>query len=118
MATGCFPNSKLLPNGTCDPNHTDHYAQVSFGTDGATVVAMGATNSDNATEYYLSIATTPVYEQFSQVQCQFFFRPYIFAVNVSTVDTSITVTPLGDGNDPEPRGLLRSKVLDALNVRK
>lgn len=69
-AIGCFPNSPLLSKGTCDPYHTDHYAQASFGPDGAAVVAMGATNSDNATEYYLAIATTPAYEQLNQVQCQ------------------------------------------------
>lgn len=116
-AEGCFANSILLPNELCDPNHIDGYAQISFPST-PMIVAMGATNSDNLTEYYLTIAGTPTYQQFDQIQCQIFFKPTVFSVDVSTIDFSISVTPLRDGSDPEPRGMLRSKVLDALNVWK
>lgn len=116
QAYGCFPNSLLLPNGTCDPEHIDYYAQSSFGGDGAAIVAMGATNSDNASEYYLAMAATPAWAQYDKLQCQIFFEPMWFDVSVSVLETSIVVTPGGDGPDAEPRGMLRSKVLDALNV--
>ena len=114
--TGCFPNSNYYPNGTCAS--VDHYAQSSYDADGnsASVVAMGATNSDNKTQYYLAIATADEYNEFNRIQCQFFFKPTMFAVNVSTVNATISVTPLGDTSDPEPRGMLRSKVMDAINV--
>lgn len=116
QAYGCFPNSQLFPNGTCNPEHLDYYAQSSFGPDNAAVVAMGATNSDNATEYYLAMAATPAWAQYDKLHCQIFFKPTWFDISVSILDTGILVTPIRDGSDPEPRGMLRSKVLDSLNV--
>lgn len=77
---------------------------------------MGSANSDNTSTYYVGIAAGSNYTQYNNTQCQLFFEPKRFAVNVSAVDLSISVQPLGNAEDPEPRGLLRSKVMDALNT--
>ena len=112
-ANGCFPNSKWYLNGTCDQGY---YAQVSLDKTPDSIVAMGAPNSDNVTDYFLGIAAGAQYHQLDKLQCRFSFQPTVFAVNVSAVNSTISVKPLGDSFDPEPRGMLRSKVMDALNV--
>lgn len=114
-AEGCFPNSLSFPNnGTC--GLFDHYSLVSLGLDGENMVAMGSTNSDNLTDYYLAIAASAPYAELNQIQCQVSFSPTKFAVNVSTINATISVVPLDKFDDPEPRGLLRSRVMDSLNV--
>ena len=114
MALGCFPNSNYLPNGTCA--FVDGYAQASLGANADSIVAMGSANSDNVTEYYLTIAAGPPYEKLNQIQCQLLFTPKLFAVNASSSNATISGHPIEDADDPEPRGMGRSKVMDALNV--
>lgn len=95
---------------------TDNYAQVVLLSWNDTVVAMGSTNSDNSSTYYLAIAAGKNYTHYDKVQCQLFLQPILFSVNVSATDLSITVQPDGEAEDPEPRGLLRSTIMDALNT--
>lgn len=112
-ASGSFPNSKCNETGCV----TDFYGQVELFLWPGTVVAMGSANSDNTSTYYVGIAAGSNYTQFNNTQCQLFFEPTRFDVNVSAIDLSISVQPLGKASkDPEPRGLLRSKVMDALNT--
>lgn len=77
---------------------------------------MDATNSDKATDYYIAMAATSAWSQFDKLQCQIFFKPTWFDVDVSVLETSISVTLIREGVDLGPRVMLRSKVLDALNV--
>ena len=112
-AHGCFPNSQFSSNGSC---YYDHYAQGSLGEHAESIVAIGSTNSDNLTDYYLAIAARSPYEDLDKIQCKVLFTPTNFAVNVSPANATISVSPINACNDPEPRGMLRSKVVDSLNA--
>ncbi len=123
-AQGCFPNSDFSNKAGYKgkygfPCASDYYTQAQLrhpSTANSSVIAIGAPNSDNVSDYYMAIAAKTNYRHFDQVQCQFWFHPKTFSVKVSTIDKTISVEPLGRTTDPEPRGMLRSKVMDALNV--
>jgi len=115
-ALGCFPNSNYsaeFKNTTC---REDFYAQVSLDGTPDSIVAMGAANSDAVSAYYISIAAGSNYQPLNQSQCRFTFEPTTFAVNVSAINGTVIVKPVGSAPDPEPRGMLRSKLMDAINT--
>jgi hypothetical protein len=118
MTEGCFPNSDFNDPQSGFPCSPDYYSQTAFGSTGDAIVSMGATNSDNLTEYYVSIAAGSMYEQLDKLQCQFVFKPTLFDVEVSTINSTIQVKPTQEKQvaDIEPKGLLRSKLMDAINT--
>ena len=120
-ARGFFPNSnwtEIARNVTNMGFNSaeDHFAQVAFGMDAIAVI--GSTNSDKLKEYYIAIAAGPrgEYSFLNKIQCQLYFKPTNFQVQVFNQNFTVRVAPLGPTQDPEPRGLLRSKVMNSLNI--
>ena len=116
-ATGWFPNSNWTQL-IASPNDTrpDAYIQIDFARTGHNTVSIGSHNSDYVSRYYIAIAAGINYSELDKIQCELIFQPTSFDVRVSRTFSTITVTPTNTTcPDPEPRGILRSKVMDGLN---
>ena len=116
-AQGWFPNSDWTQL-IASPNTSfpDFYIQLYFSSTGDDVVSIGNHNSDYVSQYYIAIAAGASYSELDKIQCELIFQPTSFEVRVSKTSSTITVVPTNATcPDPEPRGILRSKVMDGLN---
>jgi len=116
-----FPNSnwtKIFANKleTSVFGGWNNSSQVTLGRTPSKTISIGSVKSDNVSEYCIAIAAGDGYSGLDKVQCNFFFQPTLFSVNVSTVENLTVVLPLGATTDSEPRGVLRSKIMAALGT--
>jgi len=119
-AIGYFPNSNWTKiyedqSSGSEAKDVDWYAQVDTGN-GSTVVSIGSHSSDQVSRYFVAIAAGADYAQLDKIQCELTFAPTSFMVQVSSENSTITVVPNGAASDPEPKGLLRYRVLEGLNT--
>jgi hypothetical protein len=119
VVRGYFPNSnwsQISQSGfeQSKAGGLDYYAQVAF--DSSQIVAIGSHNSDSVSRYFIAIAAGSAYAQLDTIQCELFFQPTNFTVSVSLPNRTVSVLPVGNASDPEPRGILRSKVMFNLNM--
>lgn len=120
IAQGYFPNSNwseiYASNefGNYFSTGWDFYTQVAFNNGGG-IVSMGSHNSDYTSRYFVALAAGHDYAQLNMIQCELLFHPTIFNISVSNTSSTITVVPTTSCLDPEPRGILRSRVMDSLN---
>ena len=120
-ANGCFPNSEVPSEGGYTgiygfPCVSDYYPLSQLLQFKGSVVAVGTPNSDRVSVYYSAIAARETYHYLDKIQCQFWFRPTTFNVKVSTADRTISVEPLEETTDPDPRAMAKSKVMNEINV--
>ena len=122
-AIGWFPNSEYVPEDPLSYSEIpapgqDFYVQMDLKSTGPNIVSIGSHNSDKVSRYFIAIAAGSNYPELNKIQCELFFQPTRFAVNVFKATSTITVTPLNSTAppDPEPRGVLRSQVLNGLNA--
>ena len=94
----------------------DFYAQVDLTAAGDNIVSIGSHNSDYVCRYFIAIAAGANYSKLNKIQCEISFQPKRFNVHVVKASSTITANAIdGTCPDPEPRGMLRSKVLDSMN---
>ena len=125
IANGFFPNSnwtEVYEDGfakvSADEmdysgvNGSDFFAQVGFDISKIVTMAgkVGGGNS-NEVRYFTAIAAGPGYNLLDKIQCEIFFQPTLFNVNVSSTNGTIEVTPLGEFVDIDPIGDLRAQVV-------
>jgi hypothetical protein len=119
VVRGYFPNSnwsQIYQSGF-EQNKAGglgNYAQVAF--DSSQIVAIGSHNSGSVSRYFIAIAAGSAYAQLDTIQCELFFQPTNFTVSVSLPNRTVSVLPVGNASDPEPRGILRSKVMFNLDM--
>ncbi|KAI9848717.1 MAG: hypothetical protein M1837_006804 [Sclerophora amabilis] len=82
---------------------------------GDRIISIGSHNDPDLPTYYVAIAARKAYKRLHQVQCQIIFTPTTFRVTVNIQDASVQIRSTGLAQDPEPRGLLRSRVSGAMD---
>lgn len=113
-ASGLFPNSNWdNPNASYFDGGNVFFGQSSFGEGPDWIVSLGSINgwNVNITDYYLAIAAGSQYSELDKLQCQLFFQPITFNVELSEVNNTLQVTPEEVAKDIDPSGKLRANVM-------
>lgn len=124
LSIGALPNANwtyINEHENDDEAGRAHWAQTSFNTNETIVSTFqkASIDSENKKKYMFGIVTGTQYEWLDTVQCELFFEPTRFLVNVSVTDSYVEVTKDESGEfveDIDPTGNLRERAMLSYHI--